>query len=376
MKSLLTIGTIVVAACALSLFAESEGAGRGRPAVSIVPLTQFSFNKDLASGFGWARIAFDQDQVYVSTPDGVVLAASSLASDFHPVFETLSSDIGSMSVDDHVLYVLTSPDQSVSAGHAMWESKDLGNSFIAIDDGLRTCVGSTCSYMTATQLHVKGGLLFSNSGGGFNLLVSRDEGLTWIPLSGELEPQSCYSSPFAIVGRSVLQGGECPLDRAFLSRGILDPSLLFFASNLTPVQMPDLTNRKIYAIASEAGSPLALAGAEGTVLRSADEGRSWEPVIREPDGNDLYPYIESLVFSSRHAGVALAAGFNKGKQIQPYLTLGTHDGSQWNNISSQLGAIEQGLVSDLKEDPYGRLIAVVIDGNAKTVTIDEVQIQH
>ena len=83
-------------------------------------------------------------------------------------------------------------------------------------------------------------------------MVSRDEGLTWIPLSGELEPQSCYSSPFAIVGRSVLQGGECPLDRAFLSRGILDPSMLFFASNLTPVQMPDLSNRKIYAIASEA----------------------------------------------------------------------------------------------------------------------------
>ena len=376
MKSLLAISSIVVAACALSLFAQSEGAGGGRPAVSIIPLRQFSFNKDLGGDIGRASIAFDQDQVYLSTPDGVVLAGSSLASDFHPVFETLNSDIGSMSVDDHVLYVLTGPDQAVSAEHAMWESKDQGRSFIAIDDGLQTCLDSTCAYITATQLYAKGGLLFSNAGGGFNLLVSRDEGVTWIPLSGELEPQSCYSSPFAVVGLTVLQGGECPLDRAFLSRGVLDPSMLFFASNLTPVQMPDLTNRKIYAIASEAGAPLALAGAEGALLRSADEGRSWEPVIQEPDGNDLYPYIQSLVFSSRHAGVALAAGFNKGKQMQPFLTLGTQNGSQWNDISSQLGHIESGLVSDLAEDPHGRLIAVVIDGTAKTVTIEEVHIQR
>ncbi len=374
MKSHLTFTSIVVAACAMSLFAQSEGAGSGRPAVSIIPLRQFSFNKDLGGDIGRASIAFDQDRVYLSTPDGVVLAGSSLASDFHPVFETLNSDIGSMSVDDHVLYVLTSPDQAVSAEHAMWESKDQGRSFISIDDGLQTCLDSTCAYITATQLYAKGGLLFSNAGGGFNLLVSRDEGVTWIPLSGELEPQSCYSSPFAIVGRTVLQGGECPLDRAFLSRGVLDPSMLFFASNLTPVQMPDLSNRKIYAIASQARTPVILAGAEGALLRSADEGRSWKPVIEQPDGNDLYPYVQSLLFSSRHPGVALAAGFNKGQQLQPFLTFSSHDGTQWSDISSTLGNIQYGLVSDLKEDAYGRLIAVVIDGNAKTVTIDEVRI--
>ncbi len=394
MKSLLTLEIFAMAACVTSLCAQTDVAGvnfadpaaplggvanngRRAPSVSVIPLRQFSFNKDLAGDIGLATIAFDGDRVYVSSPDGIVWAADSLASDFNPIFQTPNNGIANIYVYNHVLYVLTAPATAESEGHAMFQSKDKGSSFTTIDDGLQTCVGSVCSYIVASQLFAEADLLYANAGGGPNLQVSRDEGRTWLPLSGVLEGQICYSSPFAIADRTVLQGGECPLDSAFLSRGVLSLSMLFFESNLTPAQTPDITNRKIYGIAVKPGVPVALAGAEGALLRSVDNGRSWKMVIEAQDGSGFYPYVQHILFSSRQSGVVLAGGFDKGaEQNKPFLAWSLRDGAQWTDASSLLGIDEEGSLSDLKEDTYGRLIAVAVDVVAKTVTVSEVRIQR
>ncbi len=364
MKALSSLRLAAMAAWALPLLGQ----------VSVIPLKQFSYSKALPATVGMATIAFDRDQVYVSSPDGVVMAGSSLASDLHPIFQS-ASGINRIYVYDRVLYVLTSPGDAASQQHAMFESKDQGETFAPIDDGLHECVGSYCYYLTAGQLFAENGLLFTNAGGGLNLLVSSDEGKTWIPLSGDGSGVACTNSPFAIVGRTVLQGGECPLDNAFLSRGMLGSNMQYFDSVPMPVQMPDASNRRINGIGNQPGTSVYLAGAEGALYRSVDDGRSWNAVIEEPAGTSFYPYIPLLQFSSRLPGVALAGGFNKS-DMRPFLAILSDGGARWTDVSPVLGDIKDGLVTDLSEDPHGRLLAVVIDDGAKTVTIDEVRVNR
>jgi hypothetical protein len=380
---------LMMAVMALSLNANAQVAdatasaqsgrwGNSRNAsVSITPLNQVSFDKDLTGDIGQANIAFDGQRVYLSSPDGVVLSADAVGSPLHPIFQSQNNGVSNIYVYDHALYVLTGLHQVDSDDHAMFESKDQGQSFAAIDGGLRTCAYSVCSYLTADQLVVKNGLLFANAGGGTNLQVSHDQGTTWIPLSGTLEGQACYFSPFVIAGRTVLQGGECPLDSAFLGRGVLNANMQFLDTPLMPARTPDMGNRKIYSIEYQSGESVSLAGGEGTIFRSTDDGQSWKTAMEEPLDGSSYPYVQHFAFSSRKSGVVLAGGFNKGGDtILPYLALSTQSGSEWIDVSSLLGKIKNGVISDLKEDAQGRLIAVVLDSTSHTITICQVIVQR
>jgi hypothetical protein len=384
MKSFLSLKIAMLATCSLSLFAQgvTVGAGSlgtlpaGRLNVQVIPLKQLSFSADVTSDVPLSTIAFDTNQVYISTPDGVVLGANSLASDLKTIYQASNTGISNLYVYNHVLYVLTNPHAAESDWHAMFQSKDQGATFNAIDNGLQRCT-TACYYLVANQLFAQGNMLFSNAGGGRNLLVSGDEGETWSALSGEVDSQICYASPFEIVGRTVLQGGECPLDQAFLSRGMLNQNELSLKSNLAPVQMPDLSNRKINDIRHQPGTSTVLASAEGALLRSVNDGRSWETVFEEPSSGGFYPYMPNILFSSQQPRFVLTGGFDKGGDtLEPFLAYSSNGGAQWTDITSLLGKITNGTVTDLKEDTHGRLIAIVVDAIAKTVTIDEVRIQR
>jgi hypothetical protein len=220
---------------------------------------------------------------------------------------------------------------------------------------------------------VKKGLLFANAGGGINLQVSPDEGSTWLPLSGSLDGQVCYSSHFAITGHTVLQGGECPLDSAFLSRGMLSNDRQTLISPLMPTRTPDLGNRKVNVITYSPDDDVALAGGEGTIVRSVDDGRSWRTVMREPLESEFYPYVQKFQFSSSQRGLVFAGGFDKGgKRLRPYLAFSRGNGVSWANLSDKLGGIREGVVSDLKEDAQGRLIAVLVDARASKVIVCQI----
>jgi hypothetical protein len=170
-------------------------------------------------------LAFDDDQVYLSTPDGFVLSGGSLAGDLRTVCQTSDSRWNQIYVFDHVLYVLLHLNYSSAQDHEMFASSDKGRTFHPVDNGLYTCSGNFCAYLVANQLVAKDNLLYANAGHGRNLLVSANGGAQWTPLSGRFEAEACYPSPFEITGRTVLMGGECSIDHPFIDRGILGKDL-------------------------------------------------------------------------------------------------------------------------------------------------------
>jgi hypothetical protein len=346
-----------------------------KPNIRFVPLQSFSFKKDLGVT-GGATIAFDGSRAYVSSPDGSVLTTTSLnsSSAFNAIFQ--SDGIFKVYVYDHALYVIANPEpvKGTDPKHALFQSKDGAKSFQTIDSGLKECFAGYCGYLPSKQLLAVDNLLYVNAGAGNNLLLSRDEGVTWTALSGAVESMVCYYPTFEIVGRTVLQGGECPLDSSYLNIGRLSKDKLSLKNPLEPSETPNLSNRQIMAIQHKPGTSVVLAGAEGALLRSTDDGQSFDYVFEHPAEGDSYPYVQHILFSSRYRDAALIGGFDKATE-KPFLAYGTGQGRNWTDISAVLGKVDVGYVSDIAEDAAGRLIVVVTDENAKTVTIAEVQIQ-
>jgi hypothetical protein len=345
-----------------------------------------------------ATIAFDSRYAFISSPDGELLRTQSLNSDSHlqPVFEV--NAINNVYVYDNVVYALTNPNSwqhlywlkaasrmppliSVKSKqpspkdepkHALFRSADHGHSFTPIDHGLKDCLDDVCAYLTSTQLFVTGNLIYSNAGAGFNLLLSCNEGRTWSALSGSVAAQVCYFPAFEIAGHDVFQGGECPLDFAYLKHGTLREDMRGWApgGELEPVTAPDLSNRNVMAIRQQSGGSLVLAGAEGALLRSGDGGMSFDYVIEKGSGDGSYPYIQHILYS-RNSKTPVISGFDKvtGK---PYLAYGTEDGLNWTDISDLIPGVGSGTVSDLAEDGDGRIIAAITDIGVKEVTIADV----
>lgn len=370
-----------------------------KPNVRVIPLKQFHFKREIDLGMG-AVVAFDLKYVYISSPDGEVFRTESpLHSDshLHPIFE--ANAVNNLYVYDNVLYVLMTPNswqrlswlRAVSREpslispiakqpspreepkHALFQSSDHGHSFTPIDQGLKECIQDVCSYLTSTQLFVSGNLIFSNAGAGLNLLLSCDEGRVWTALSGSVASQACYFPAFEIAGHTVFQGGECPLDMAYLRRGTLREDMRGWApgGELAPVTAPDLSNRNVMAINQQSGGSIVLAGAEGALLRSEDGGKSFDYVIENGSGSGAYPYIQHILFSEKHSKAPVIGGFDKATG-EPYLAYGTADGKHWTDISDLIPGVEYGTVSDLAEDEEGRIIAAITDIQSKQVVIADI----
>ncbi len=258
--------------------------------------------------------------------------------------------------------------------HSLLESTNNGASFQPIDAGLRVCNAGFCQYLPSNKLIEKGNKLFVNAGEGRNLLVSADRGAEWTVLSGFLDAAVCTYSTFFISGRTVLQGGECPLDRAFIDRGTLRPDKLGWINGgeLKPTISPDLENRNITAIQGLGKTGLILAGAEGAVLRSFDNGLSFSYVFKKIVGGSEYPYVNRILFPSNFWRVAVISGFDKATST-PYLAVSYDDGDSWKEVSHLLpGFNSYAVVSDLAEDSQGRIIAAVTDFATRKITLVQV----
>lgn len=368
----------------------------------LIPLKQFRYKRETDLGMG-AAVAFDARYVFISSPDGEVFRTETpLHSDsrLHPILE--ANAINNLYVYNSVLYALTTPNSwqrlywlkaasktsslisTISKKpphreelkHALFQSTDHGNSFTPIDHGLKDCIDDICSYLTATQLFATGNLIFSNAGAGFNLLQTCDEGRVWTALSGSVAGQVCYFPAFEIAGHTVFQGGECPLDFAYLKRGTLREDMRGWApgGELAPVTAPDMSNRNVMAISQQPGGSLVLAGAEGALLRSADGGKSFDYVIEYPSsGANAYPYIQHILFPEKNLRTPVIGGFDKATG-RPYLAYGTEDAKTWTDISDLIPGVEYGTVSDLAEDEEGRIIAAINDSHVKQVTIAHVEL--
>ncbi len=268
--------------------------------------------------------------------------------------------------------------QGSPMAHSILKSTDHGSSFVPADLGLYTCSSGECQYLPATHLVASNNLLFSNAGQGQNLLVSSDQGNTWSALSGSLDLQVCTHSIFAVQGQAVVQGGECPLDQAFLRHGTLTSNQSGWASgqDLSPSSTPELENRNVIALAPVPDTSTIFAGIEGAILLSNDNGATFSFVLKEPvdTSDNFYPYVEHIVAPSKRTGTLVAGGMNKAT-FNPYLRYSKDSGDHWTDISSLLpGANDHAIVTGMIEDSQGRILLAITDYSSGEAILARLQL--
>ena len=240
-------------------------------------------------------------------------------------------------------------------------------SFAPRDQDLRTCNDDFCETLSMQDLKLAGNRLYSNAGGGNNLLTSGDDGATWQVIRGSKDSQMCYATKFHVLGDRVLVGGECPLDMAFVEayRLSADGGALAGEPKL-PLTLPELENRNVQFIESVPGTEIVYVGVEGGLLRSLDHGRSFRFVLREPlTSAKSYPYIGTFLPLRDRPGTLVIGGFDK-LHGRLYLAWSEDSGNSWKDISALVPGFDKKYddefstpsVSALSQDPQGRIIVV------------------
>lgn len=226
-------------------------------------------------------------------------------------------------------------------------------SMVPHDPGLRLCRASSCEQLWMTGLQLHGGTLLSNAGGGANVLALEHGGRSWRALTGTFSTSACAHAAFAVAGRRLLVGMQCPPGTATLQAWELP-----HASAALPVAAPPLEGRAIHVIAP-AGSAV-FAGVSGGLLKSVDGGASFRFVIHHAPGSAAMPHIRHVLALGKRAAVVVAAGADPVLR-RPYLAVSRDGGERWTDLSSILpGAQGSGAaVTSLAQDRQGRLLATL-----------------
>ena len=327
-----------------------------------------------------ASIAFDGTYAYLGTPNG--LYRTSLPVTNRSVFELINF-AGKTLVETYVhegaLYVLKNSPQLIGTPErSIVKSTDAGVTFTAVDAGLLSCFGKYCQYLVAEQAAFRGGDIFSNAGGGQNLLVSGDEGASWTPLIGSVTGQMCYHQTFEIIGSRVLVGGECPLDMAYIRAGTLRPDMRGWDQPPADVITPPLSNRMVQFIKHKPGTSDVYAGVELGLLKSTDLGHSFRWVVKYENGH-IGPYIQEILYHSKISGLIVVGGFDKGPRATLYLAYSRDNGETWVDVSEHVQEIigfpssqrifEVDDVDFIEEDPEGNILVGVRHPETRTLHI-------
>jgi len=241
-------------------------------------------------------------------------------------------------------------------------------SFIPRDQDLKVCNEYYCETLSMQDIKLHHNRLYSNAGGGSNLLTSKDGGATWQVVRGSKESMMCYSAKFHFIGERLFVGGECPLDMAFVESYQMNADGSALASqDKLPMTLPDMENRNVQFIDSVPGTQQVFIGVEGGLMRSEDNGRSFKFVIHESltDAKG-YPYIGAFLALKEQPKTLVIGGFDK-MHGRPYLSWSKDGGSTWTDISAMVPGYANkaddeysaGSVSAIMQDPQGRIIVVV-----------------
>lgn len=265
------------------------------------------------------------------------------------------------------MWLIQHYDEGASPGvkeHAACTLAPKASAFVPRDQGLNACAGGLCTTLWMTDLKAVGTRLYSNAGSAENVLSSDDGGASWRVVRGRFEAGfGCTHSSFHVVGDRLLVGGECPLDDAFLNAYRLRDGAPLDSADQLPVTTPELENRNIQFIESIPNTQRVFVGVEGGLLRSEDGGKSFKFVIHNPIDGKNYPYIKSFLSLKGQPETIVVGGFDK-VNYRPYLAFSRDGGTTWTDLSALLPNYkaptgpngEHGLVTDLDEDPEGRII--------------------
>jgi hypothetical protein len=250
--------------------------------------------------------------------------------------------------------------------HALCALSADRSTFVPRDAGLKVCAAGTCTTLSMSDLKQVNDRLYTNAGGGQNVLASNDGGAHWRVLTGFFDQDICTHPAFEIVGDRLFVGGECPLDAAFLRAYRLAADGVSLASrDALPVALPALENRNVQFIRATSAQRV-FAGVEGGLLRSEDGGKSFRFVIEHPlSGGKNYPYIRHLLALAGKPDTLVAGGFDKATQ-KPYLAWSKDGGTTWTDLSALLPGYVRNLddgsaaaVTAIAEDPQGRVLVAV-----------------
>jgi len=354
------------------------------PIKGLKVLRAISFTNEY-SYYGRGSLAFDDTYAYISTPNGLYRTAKTLnPSDSLDLIAFPEGHILNLYLHNNALYVLRFGEQTntgPATDHTFLRSTDHGHTFSALDNGLSYCLSGYCGFLTPTVARFVDPLIFLNAGSGRNLLVTKDQGASWLALHGTIEPYVCSEPAFEVIDNRVLMGGECPLDFAYLWGGTLQPDLLSWVvpgGELKPVSLPAIENRNVQFVERRGDSSLVFAGIEGGLLKSTDKGTSFRFVLQYPiAGSQKFPYVQQVLYPQSHPDLFVAAGFDKGITQAGYLAYSIDHGESWTDFSTlaMTPELKSNQVAFVKEDPYGRILVGLVNTDAKTLTIAELLVE-
>lgn len=285
--------------------------------------------------------------------------------------------VHSLNVRDGALYLLKTGHEiqaDAAVDHSLLRSVDHGATFQPVDAGLESCYGGYCRFMTPTELHFRDGAMITNAGG--NVLASRDEGESWTPLAGALTPQACYDPTLAVVGDRLIIGGECPLDSAYLRAGVLQADSLGWNETPSAVITPYLENRNVQFVRRTGATSTLIAGIEGGILRSSDEGRSFDFALHHPIRSSSYVYFTTLLAPAAGDRPLVIGGFDKGIGTASLMT-SRDDGRSWQDQTHRIRFDDYSFdaVIFLHEDVDGRVLAGLLHWDERLIRIVELDLQ-
>jgi hypothetical protein len=329
-----------------------------------------------------AALAWTPGHAWVATPGGLYRFSPDLAEGDREPFAFPGRGITQVYAHQGDLYLLkeTRAMEGSSDDHGLLRLSPDGTSFVPLDEPLEWCYGTLCQYPAGSEARFVGNRIYYAAGG--NLLVSPDSGETWKALVGFLEPAACYDPSFEVFESSLLFGGECPLDIAWIRRATLSAEGDSLVAAPTEAVTPDLENRNIQFIRRMPGSAIVFAGIEGAILRSTDGGASYHFVHRHVSGGaneGKYPYVGSLLAPSRAPGVLLAGGFDKARETDAaWLAISLDGGTSWLDRSVTLrqgDGFSADTLSFLEEDSDGRILAGLVDLQTSRLRIVELSVE-
>jgi subtilisin family serine protease len=268
------------------------------------------------------QMAFDDHFSYIATPEGLWRTDRAFTNASHlQRINTGKGRIYSVYSEADGIYVLK--DAPNTSEHSFLLSRDQCKSFEFLDQALQTTVGGMRQVLVPTRMVKSGHVILLNAGGGTNILASVDGAKSWTVLRGSFGAQVCSAGKFALLGNTLLVGGECPLDIAYLLKGALRSDYLGWEIEPQWVAPDDISNRNVQFIRELQPIGKLLAGVEGGLLMSDDLGETWHWAIRFESGNGSYPYIGQCKLSAS-AIVWVRATFGVSRRI-----LDAKSGANW-----------------------------------------------
>jgi hypothetical protein len=359
----------------LFLIAPALVAGEVDVQASATVLTDIRFETDVPYITFDSAMVRDGASSFVATPGGVYRLPSVVRGGAEATVAAFPRQlIHNLYVHDGELYVMKEgkENRGPATDHSFLRSSDGGQTFVPLDQGLEACLGEWCAFMTPTEAIFRDGAIILNAGS--NVVATADDGASWTPLIGELTPAACYHPTLAIAGSRLLVGGECPLDTAYIRHGLLSDNSLQYSNEVEAIT-PALENRNVQFIRRVRESDTLISGIEGAILRSSDQGLSFDFAFRQPIESEQYVYFTTFLAPRAKSNLLLIGGFDKGNSTAA-LMVSFDDGVSWKD-RTQLLRFDDYLFDALvflHEDGEGRILAGLLQWEQRMLRIVELNI--